>query len=158
MAVGKSRVGRLLADRLNVSFRDTDAEIEACFGKAVAAIFSEHGEAEFRRAERLVIEDLVEQGPLVVSLGGGAFMDPRTRALLQASATTVWLDPPFEIISARLKRSISRPLAAGKSDEELFALWQERRPSYAEAHLQIQTSDEDPALAVDRIVAALACR
>lgn len=155
MAAGKSKIGRLLAERLGLPFIDVDKEIEAASGKSVAEIFSEDGEAEFRRAERAMISRVIERGAAVIAAGGGAFVDHDTREALNASTRTVWLDPPFDLILARLDRSNSRPLASGKSEEELRALWTERRPCYAEAHVRIETSDEDPASAVEQILAAL---
>jgi shikimate kinase len=156
MAAGKSTIGRLLAERLGLAFVDTDDEIEAALSKTVAQIFSEDGEAQFRLAERVTIARLLENGLQVLALGGGAFVDPFTRERLNARARTVWLDPPFEVISARLARSGERPLAATKSDDELQSLWQQRCPSYAEAHIRIDAFDHDPAAIVDEIIAELA--
>jgi len=158
MAVGKSKIGRLLAKRLALPFKDTDEEIEAACGKSIAAIFRDDGEAEFRRVERNVISRLIQDAPHVMAAGGGAFMDAATREALQARATTIWLDPPFGVIAARLKRSSARPLASSKNEAELLQLWHQRRLLYATAQLRIETSDDDPALAVERIVAALASR
>lgn len=155
MATGKSKIGRLLAERLGLPFVDSDAEIEATLGKSIVRIFAEDGEAEFRRVERIVITRLLEGVPQLIAIGGGAFIDDRTREALKARATTIWLDPPFAIIASRLKRSHERPLASGKIDEELLALWQERRPFYAEAHIRIETTEEEPGVDVDRILAAL---
>lgn len=158
MATGKSKIGRLLAKRLNLPFVDSDEEIETAFGRSIADIFAEHGEAEFRRVERSVICRLIDGTPHLIAIGGGAFMDGGTRELLQASAITIWLDPPFDVIASRLKRSDERPLASSTSDEDLLALWQERRPYYAQAQMRIETSDEDPSLAVERILAELGQR
>ncbi|MBV9526804.1 shikimate kinase [Sphingomonas sp.] len=155
MGAGKSKIGRLLADRLELPFVDIDQAIETARGMSVAAIFAAQGEAGFRAAERQAIADLLDGEPSVIALGGGAFVDPDSRARLNARSITVWLDPPFEILLSRLARSTARPLAAGRSESELRALWQDRRTSYAEAQVRIVTSDGDPQGFVDEIVARL---
>jgi shikimate kinase len=158
MAAGKSRIGRLLAQRLRLPFVDTDHAIEESYRLSVADIFRERGEAEFRDAERALITRLVHEDPKVIALGGGAFVDPRTRDVLNTGAWTIWLDPPFEVILPRLRRSTARPLASSKSEGELRGLWTERRPYYAQAQLRIETSDIDPARIVDQIIQELATR
>jgi len=114
-ASGKSTVGRLLAQRLGWSFVDTDDEIEAAEGTAIAEIFETCGEAEFRRIETAIIHRHVHrigQGkPAVVALGGGAFAEPANRALLENNGVTVWLDCPFELVERRVALASHRPLA-----------------------------------------------
>jgi shikimate kinase len=158
MAAGKSRIGRLLAQRLRLPFVDTDHAIEESYRLTVADIFRERGEAEFREAERALIARLVSEEPKVIALGGGAFVNPRNRDALNSGAWTVWLDPPFDVILPRLRRSAERPLASSRSEDELRALWNERRQYYAQAQLRIETSDADPARIVDRIIQELGRR
>ena len=86
MGAGKTAIGRRLATRLNVPFRDADHEIEAAAGLTVAEIFAKHGEPHFRDGERRVIARLLGEEPHVLATGGGAFMDPETRAALAESA------------------------------------------------------------------------
>lgn len=155
MGAGKSKIGRLLAERLGLPFVDSDKAIEESAGLSVAEIFRERGEAAFREAERTLIARLLEEGPRVIALGGGAFVDERNRDALNRRARTVWLDAPFEQILARVKHSANRPLASDRSEAELRALWVERRPHYAEAHIHIGTWVADPARIVERIVAEL---
>ena len=155
MAAGKSRVGRVVAERLGLPFVDTDKAIEEQYGSPLAEIFRERGETEFRAAEQQLIARLLAGEAQVIALGGGALVDPVTRAALSRRARTVWLDTPFEIILARLERSHDRPLASNRSAAELKALWQERRPHYAEAQVRIDTSDADPKRIADRIAKAL---
>ena len=155
MAVGKSRIGRNLAERLRVSFVDADKLIEAEYGRSVADIFRELGEPAFRQAEKLMIARLLAEPPQVIAIGGGAFVDEGNRTLLNKRTQTVWLDTPFELILPRLKRSSTRPLAAQKSEAELRSLWEERRSAYAEAHIRIDTSDADVDRIVERVIEAL---
>lgn len=155
MGAGKSRIGRALAHRLERPFVDTDKVIEVDFGLSVADIFTRHGEPAFREAERTAIARLIAGPAQVMAIGGGAFVDRVNRDLLNAATTTVWIDPPFEVLLARIRRSDRRPLAAGRSDEELYRLWQERQDSYAQAHLRIRTSDEPAERFADAILAQL---
>ena len=154
MGSGKTRIGRQLARRLKLEFLDTDRVIEEAFRLSVAEIFERHGEQAFRACEReMIARHLIDQ-PRILSLGGGAFVDPETRALARANAITIWLDPPFELILERLARSSRRPLAAGKNPAELRRLWNERRAHYAEAQIRIIT-DDDAERSVRQIVDSL---
>lgn len=155
MAAGKSRIGRLLADRLKLPFVDTDAEIEEVYRRPVVEIFDRVGEAEFRRRERELISRLLFEEARVISLGGGAFTDDQTRSAANRQALTVWLDTPLDLVLARLGRSDSRPLAANKSEQEIRALWDQRRAFYEQAKLRIPTGNHDPERIVDQIVAEL---
>jgi shikimate kinase len=156
MAAGKSRIGGLLARRLNLPFVDTDSKIEEICGVPVAKFFRERGEPEFRKAERELILRLLQSGePQVIAIGGGAFVDPHVRDALNRQARTVWLDAPFELVLKRLSGSTIRPLAADKSEPELRALWNKRRSHYAQAQVRIETSDADPVNIVDQIMGEL---
>jgi shikimate kinase len=155
MASGKSTVGAILARRLDLPFVDTDERIEASFGMRIAQIFLEHGEASFRAAERALILRLASEEPSVIALGGGAFVDPLTRAGLSQRAHSIWLDPPFETMQARLAHSQERPLATSRTSEQLRALWLERRPSYAEADVRIEPSQMTPEQIVSSILEQL---
>jgi shikimate kinase len=155
MAAGKSRIGRILAERLKLPFIDTDREIERSYGVPIAAIFAERGEAEFRKAERELILRLLSEKAQVIAIGGGAFVDSVTRSELNRKARTVWLDVPLEIAMDRLARSDARPLATSKSEEELRALWEERRKCYAEAHVRIDVSKPDQTRIIAQIVGTL---
>lgn len=156
MGVGKTTIGRRLADRLGVPFLDADLEIEEAFGLSVTEIFAQHGERKFRNAERRTIADLLVGKPLVLSVGGGSYVDPEIRAVVNDRAIAVWLDLPFEMILERLAKSNARPLALGRSPEELRELWLERCQSYAEANIRVVTSNADPQEAVEKILEALA--
>jgi shikimate kinase len=155
MAAGKSTIGRLLAKRLEMGFVDTDAELEKAHGLPVREIFSQRGEPEFRKAERELIIRLLGEEPQVLSVGGGAYVDAGVREALDRQAIVIWLDPPFELILQRLGRSSARPLASGRSAEELRLLWDERREFYTRADIHVRTSDADPASFVETVLQQL---
>src|SRR5689334_11476544 len=110
MGVGKSTVGRKLAESVSAQFIDSDEEIEKAAGLSVQEIFDRLGEPEFRRGERRVIERLLNGPPIVLATGGGAYMDAETRALMKEKATTVWLRADIETIWKRVSRRDTRPL------------------------------------------------
>ena len=155
MAAGKSRIGRILAERLKLPFVDTDSVIENSCGIPIAQLFRERGETEFRKIERELILALLSRQPQVIAIGGGAFANAETRDALNRGALTVWLDAPFELILERLAQSTTRPLATGKSRSELRALFDERLRYYSEAQIRIDTSDADPARILAQLIGKL---
>jgi shikimate kinase len=157
MGAGKTSIGRRLAQRLGLSFVDADAEIEAAAGASIEEIFQRHGEAAFRDGERRVMTRLLDNSPHVLATGGGAFMDPATRALLRARAVTVWLRADLELMLARVGRRNNRPLLkSGDPRAVLEQLIAERHPVYAEADLVIDSVDGPPEVTLERVMAALA--
>lgn len=156
MGAGKSTVGRRLARRLGLPFTDSDSEIARAAGLSAAEVFEKFGEQDFRDGERRVVARLVEEGPRVIATGGGAFLDPDTRALLDEKAITVWLDAPVDVLAERTGRRDTRPLLRGGDRKEILSrLDDQRRPLYSEAHLRIASSDQAHGQVVDAIVDAL---
>lgn len=159
MGAGKSSVGRRLAAKLGVSFRDADAEIEAAAGCTISEIFDRFGEAAFRDGEFRVIGRLLTEPPHILATGGGAFIDPRTRAKIKANTVTVWLRASVGLLASRVNRRDTRPLLRdGDPTEIITRLLQEREPIYAEADIALDSEDGPHAAVVDRIIAALAER
>jgi shikimate kinase len=157
MGAGKTSIGKRLAARLQVPFRDADHEIEVAAKLSVAEIFEKFGEPEFRRLERSVIARLLGEAPHVLATGGGALMDVLTRTTVKDKAFSIWLKAPVEILLGRVKKRDTRPLLnnpdpAGTLEKLLAA----RAPFYAEADMMLETADEPHAAALDKIVAALA--
>lgn len=156
MGAGKSTVGRRLADALGRKFYDSDNEIEKAAGLSIADIFTLHGEAEFRRGERRVLERLLGDEPHVLATGGGAYLDPETRDLLREKAVTIWLNADLETLWRRVSRRSHRPLLKTENPKGVLSrLLDERRPIYEQADLVV-TSKEGPHKAtVDSIIKAL---
>jgi shikimate kinase len=157
MGVGKSTVGRRLAKRLGLPFVDSDSAIEDAAGGASAAeVFERFGEDDFRDGERRLVARLVEGERRVIATGGGAFVDPRTRQLLNERAITIWLDAPVDILAERTSRRNTRPLLRTSDPKAtLERLSEERRPSYQEAHIHVKSGVGLHQGVVDSIVEAL---
>src|SRR5580700_9493300 len=125
--VGKSSIGRRLAAQLGMPFRDADAEVEAAAGRPIAEIFQQYGESAFRDGERRVIARLLAEPPHVLATGGGAFMNPETRALIKAHALSIWLKADIEVLARRVARKESRPLLAGRDPVDVLTAQAESR-------------------------------
>ena len=156
MGVGKSTVGRRLAKRLGLSFVDSDSAIEDAAGYTPAEIFERYGEEDFRDGERRLVARLIEGEVRVIATGGGAYVDPRTRQLLNERAITVWLDAPVDVLTERTSRRDTRAqLRNGDPKDTLAKLSAERRPSYEEAHIHVKSGEGAHREVVDAIVEAL---
>jgi shikimate kinase len=156
MGVGKSSVGRRLASALSLPFRDADAEVEAAAGRSIPDIFAELGEPAFREGERRVIARLLDQPPHVLATGGGAFVNPDTRALIKSKAVSVWLKADLDVLARRVARKDNRPLLSGKDPLEVLKAQAEARyPAYAEADVVVETGDSAHHVTVDQVIRAL---
>ncbi|MEM8919771.1 MAG: shikimate kinase, partial [Pseudomonadota bacterium] len=156
MGAGKSSVGRRLAETLGRPFYDSDDEIEAAAGLSVTDIFELHGEEEFRRVERRVIERLLGEAPHVLGTGGGAYLNEETRALMKERAVTIWLDADLEVLWKRVSRRDGRPLLKADNPKQVLSdLLDARAPVYAEADIRIRSEEGPHTRAVDAILKAL---
>ena len=130
MGAGKSTVGKRLAKRLGLPFVDSDSAIEDAAGYSAAEVFERFGEKDFRDGERRLVARLIDGTVGVIATGGGAFVDPRTRELLNKRAITVWLDAPVNILRERTSRRNTRPLLRTPDPKATLArLADERRSS-----------------------------
>ena len=156
MGVGKSTIGRRLAKRLGLDFIDSDDAIEDAAGFPAGEVFERYGEASFRDGERRLVARLIEGSVRVIATGGGAFVDPQTRLLLNQRAITIWLNAPVEVLAERTARRGTRPLLKGPDARDVLArLAAERAPAYAEAHIHVTSSDGVHGDVVQAIVEAL---
>lgn len=159
MGVGKSSIGKRLAQALDLPFRDADDEIERAAGRTVPEIFAEHGEDEFRAGERRVIARLLQEPPHVLATGGGAFMNEETRRLIKEKAVSVWLRADVDVLARRVGRRDNRPLLSGKNPRQVLRdLMAVRDPFYAEADIAVETDDGPHQAAVTAIIDALKAR
>ena len=156
MGAGKTSIGRRLAARLGLPFRDADAEIELAAGCSIPELFSRYGERAFRDGERRVIRRLLSGDPLVLAFGGGAFIDPDTRAVAREEAVSVWLRCPLPTLVRRVSLRDNRPLLAdGEPADILQRLIAQRYPVYAEADLIVDCGDESPDMTTTQVLNAL---
>lgn len=156
MGAGKTTVGRRLAHALGLPFVDADEAIVAAAGRSIDDIFAERGECEFRRGERQVIARLLDGEPHILATGGGAFVDPRTRALMKERAISIWLKAPLDVLMKRVTKRDHRPLL--KEDDPravMQRLMDERYPIYAEADITIESGSGPHNSAVSNILTAL---
>jgi shikimate kinase len=156
MGAGKSSIGRRLAARLVVDFRDADSEIETAAGCPIPQIFECYGESAFRDCERKVISRLLTEPPHVLATGGGAFMDAETRARIKECAISVWIKAPVDVLLSRVKRKDNRPLLKnGDPREILTRLLADREPTYALADITFESEDGPHTEAVEKLAALL---
>lgn len=156
MGTGKSTVGALLADRLGRHFYDSDAVIVDRAGCSIPEIFSRDGEAGFRSEEAKVISDLLSGSvPAVVALGGGAVVDPATRARL-ADELVVWLVADHDELASRLDDGAGRPMLADDVADNVERLSRDRDPLYAEvARIVVDTTAMTPDTVTDAVLDAV---
>ena len=153
MGVGKSTIGRRLAARLGLTFVDSDDAIADAAGAPAGEVFERFGEASFRDGERRLVARLLDGAVRVIATGGGAYIDPDTRRLLNERAITVWLNAPVEVLVARTARRDTRPLLnTGDPKATLARLSAERSPIYAEAHIHVTSTDGAHVDVVETIV------
>lgn len=156
MGAGKTSIGRRLAQRLGLAFVDSDHEIETAAGCTIETIFEMYGEKAFRDCERRVIGRLLEEPVQVVATGGGAFIDPETRAQVKARGLSVWLRADLDLLLHRVARRANRPLLKRGDPREILAgLMAQRYPLYAEADVTVDTRDAPPDVTVDAVLSAL---
>jgi len=156
MGAGKSCIGKRLAHRLGLAFVDADHEVERAAGCSIAEIFARHGEASFRDGERRVIARLLDNPVHVLATGGGAFMDPRTRALIGERAISIWLRADLDLLLRRVARRNDRPLLqVPEPRQKLAELMTQRHPVYAEANIAVDSADGPPDATLERVVEAL---
>ncbi len=156
MGAGKTSIGRRLAARLGMPFRDADDEIERAAGCTIPEIFARFGEPAFRDGERRVIRRLLQGPPTVIAYGGGAFMDAETRALTRQHAVSVWLRCCLQTLVRRVASRDNRPLLAnGDHEATLSRLMGIRYPIYAEADVIVDCGDDSPETTTSEVVNAV---
>ncbi len=158
MAAGKTTVGRELADLMKARFVDLDRVVEERAGASVRRIFARDGEARFRRLEHEALAGLTagDEIALVVATGGGTMSDSRNRRLMADSGRTVWLDPGFEVLSARLTAAAAGERPLFRDRQQARRLLAQRREDYRQADIHVEiTPGESPREVASRILERL---
>lgn len=156
MGAGKSSVGKRLARRLVLPFADADTEIEQAAGMTIPEIFAHHGEPAFRDGEKKVIARLLENGPMVLATGGGAFMNEDTREAIARQGVSVWLKADLDLLLRRVRRRDDRPLLKNEDPAGTLArLIDLRYPTYAQAAITVVSHDVPQDAMVEVVVDAL---
>ena len=160
MGAGKTAIGRSLAQRLNVAFLDSDAELEAAANMTVPEIFERDGEPFFRTKETQVIERLLDEKRCVLSTGGGAFLGEQNRKNISNKGVSIWLNADLELLWNRVRHKDTRPLLRTPNPKAtLQNLYERRVPIYQLADMAV-VSDERYSIEdmVDRVIDALSKR
>ena len=156
MGAGKTAIGRKVAAALDLPFLDSDHEIETASRMGIPDLFERYGEVEFRALEQRVIARILENGPQVLSTGGGAFMNEHTRAAIAGHGVTVWLKADINVLMERVSKKQNRPLLKNPDPRAVMErLMVERYPVYATADVTVLTRDERKEVIADEVIDAL---
>jgi shikimate kinase len=150
MGSGKSVVGALVAQRIGAPLLDLDLLIQDEAKASIAEIFASEGEPAFRELEARLLPGTLQAGA-VVALGGGSLINDASWALVAARAVTIYLEVPFETMWTRIRKLSGRPLASGRSREEVESLFERRRPRYEQALHRVD-GDRPPAEVADEVI------
>lgn len=153
MGVGKSTLGLKLANSLNYYFVDSDQEIEDREKKSINDIFAQNGEKYFREAERKLIEEITSRDEnIIISLGGGAFINEASREILQQRALIIWINASVNVILQRIGNKANRPLL-NQTDKRktLEDLARKRFPIYSQSDLKFDTGEESHEVIIQKI-------
>jgi shikimate kinase len=157
MGAGKTAIGRRVAQVLDLPFTDSDQEIEKVSRLTVPELFDLYGEAEFRSLEERVIARLLEGGPQVVSTGGGAFMNERTRRAIAANGVSVWLKADLDTLMNRVVKRQNRPLLKHPDPRAVMRrLMTERHPVYELADIVVTSRDVRRDIIASEVIETLA--
>ena len=152
MGSGKSSIGSLIAKRLKLNFIDIDYEIEKELGKSIRKIFDTKGENYFRKFEEKITLKKLKLNPVVISLGGGAFMNKNIKKEVLKNHLSFWLNWNYKTLLSRIKYSKKRPLAINAKDDELVRLIKKRSDIYSKALYEIKCDNLSKNEIVKKIV------
>jgi shikimate kinase len=153
MGVGKSVVGKALAERLKLDFADLDEIIEKREKRPITRIFEDSGEAYFRSLEKSLVKEFSQKSGMVIACGGGVVMDQENMDNLKQAGVIIYLKAEPQVIFARTGGKSHRPLLnVGNPEKRIAELLDKRQPFYAKADYTVDTSDKNIAEVVERII------
>ncbi|WDZ75893.1 shikimate kinase [Ensifer adhaerens] len=156
MGAGKSAIGRLTAQALGIPFVDSDHEIERVSRMTISDLFARYGEEEFRALETRVLKRLLRSGPRVVSTGGGAYINERSRRQIKKGGLTIWLNAELDVLWERVNKRDTRPLLKTENPKQtLQNLMNARYPIYSEADLTVLSRDVKKETMVEDVLTAV---
>ena len=156
MGAGKTAIGRKVAQALGLGFIDSDHEIESVSRMSIPELFERYGEVEFRALEQRVIGRVLENGPQVLSTGGGAFMNTQTRAAISGHGVSIWLKAELDLLMERVSKKQNRPLLQNADPRAVLSkLMDERYPVYGLADLTVATRDDRKEAIASEVIEAL---
>lgn len=156
MGVGKSTIGRNIAQILDLPFYDSDREIEKSATLCINDLFIHYGETEFRALEKRVINRILKEKSVVMAAGGGAFAFKTVHDIMKKNSITIWLRTELKVILSRLERKQNRPLLLGKKyDIVVKNLLNKRREFYNEADIKVNCGEQDIEIATNAVLKAL---
>mgnify|MGYP001461647769 CR=1 FL=1 len=157
MGSGKSTIGRLLSKKMNIKFIDVDSKIEMIEKQKISQIFKLKGEKYFRAIEVKTILSLLDsrEKELVLSLGGGSFLDEKIRKSVKNNSLSFWLNWKPSTIINRIKESSKRPIIQGLNDKEIEKMMLDRNKYYAKSNFKIECNNYKKSEIVDKIVSIM---
>ena len=153
MGSGKSAIGKMLSDRINVPLSDTDEIIESKLGKKIHQIFNHQGEEYFRQVEEKVIARVLNDTAHVISTGGGSILSPKTRSAIKSKSCSIWVQCDLNLISNRILHQAERPLLKNRNVlDTLKEKNDERIKFYSQADIHVMNENPNLEITVDAIV------
>ena len=156
MGSGKSAVGKMLSEAIDVPFSDTDNIIEKEVGKKIYQIFDEFGERYFRQVEEKVVGKTLEDTAHIISTGGGSIVSPKIRKLIKVKSFSIWIQCDLNIIAKRILNQRNRPLLKNRNILDVLIEKNEDRINfYGEADVHVKNENPNLELAVEGIIRSL---
>ena len=153
---GKTVIAKEISKLIDATVIDADDEICTAAGRPITDIFTDFGEQEFRNGERRVIKRLLQDKQIILSAGGGAYINPETRKVIDENSISIWLDVDFSTLWHRIKGKKHRPMLCGHdAKSKLKSMYKERTPIYAQAQISVKHEKQNAHYMAKKIVGVL---
>ncbi len=152
MGAGKSTIGRLLSNKINLDFFDIDKIIEKEENSKITDIFKNNGEDYFRKIEEEVCLKILKLNKKIIALGGGSFLNSKIREEIQNNHLSFWLTWNTSTIIGRIKKSKNRPLLKNMTEEDINRLFVNRKKIYEKAHFKINCENLSKNEIINKII------